>query len=170
MLVSCVFSRRFRRKSRLFQWLVFFVSSTRSVHFFVHLFNIINLNYGRPKHNRNARNSSQTKKSTSRTSKTQVPLDVFHSNFFRHSATFLEDFGFPQRVSPSFVSIFSNTMDVKKIQRIPFYVFRHCDTVQKISFIFFRNFFKICQGSPLIFFQILQPNGVSQSPFYNFEP
>ena len=30
--VSC-FSRRFRRKSRLLRWLVFFVSSTRNVHF-----------------------------------------------------------------------------------------------------------------------------------------
>ena len=30
---STLFSRRFRRKSRLLQWLVFFVSSTRSVHF-----------------------------------------------------------------------------------------------------------------------------------------
>ena len=29
----CVFSRRFRRNTRLLQWLVFFVSSTRSVHF-----------------------------------------------------------------------------------------------------------------------------------------
>ena len=30
---TLIFSRRFRRKSRLLQWLVFFVSSTRNVHF-----------------------------------------------------------------------------------------------------------------------------------------
>ena len=43
-----IFSRRFRRKSRLLQWLVFFfVSSTRNVHFFVHLFNIL-LSRGKP--------------------------------------------------------------------------------------------------------------------------
>ena len=47
----------------------------------------------------------------------------------------------------------------------PFYIFRHCDTVQKSHFkIFLGNFFQSLKGPPLIFFHILQPAGVSQSP------
>ena len=93
----------FEENARLLQWLVFFVSSTRSVHFLVHLFNIINLNYGPPKHTRNSRTSSKK-----------------HSDFLRHNATFLKFFGFHQRVSPSFVSIFCNTMDLEKPKGPPF--------------------------------------------------
>ena len=57
----------------------------------------------------------------------------------------------------------------------PFYIIRHCDTVQKSHFQkLFQKFFEIPQGSPFIFFHTLQPTGVSQSPkgphFYNFEP
>ena len=59
------------------------------------------------------------------------PFGVFHSDFFRHYATFMNFFVFHKRVSPSFVSIFCTTMDVKKSQRVPLYIFRHCDTVQK---------------------------------------
>ena len=70
VLLEVILVGVFEENTRLLQWLVFFVSSTRSVHFFVHLFNIINLNYGRPKHTRNDRTSSKTKTSTSRTSKT----------------------------------------------------------------------------------------------------
>ena len=113
----------FEENARLLQWLVFFVSSTRSVHFFVLLFNIINLNYGRPKHTRNARTSSKTKQKYRRPEPRKhrtPPFGVFHSDFFRHYATFLNFFGFHQRVSLSFVSIFCNTMDVKKS---PFYNF-----------------------------------------------
>ena len=91
------------------------------------------------------------------------PIGVFHSDFVRYYATF---FGFHQRVSPLFVSILCNTMDVKKSRRVPpFTNFRHCDTVQKSYFqIFFGKFLKFSQGSPLIFFHILQLIGASQSP------
>ena len=45
----------------------------------------------------------------------------------------------------------------------PFYIFRHCDTVQKSYFKFFLgNFHKFLKGP--LFFHILQPTGVSQSP------
>ena len=62
-------------------------------------------------------------------------------------------------------------------QKIPkgpsFYIFRHCDTVQKSHFkIFLGNFFQSLKGPRFIFFHILQPAGVSQSPkgppFYIF--
>ena len=48
----------------------------------------------------------------------------------------------------------------------PFYIFRHCDTVQKShSKNFFGKFFHVSKGSPLRFFSnFLQPAGVSQSP------
>ena len=56
-------------------------------------------------------------------------------------------------------------MDVKKIPKGPFYIFRHCDIVQKSRFKkFFRDFFPVPKGLPFIFFHILQPAGVSQSP------
>ena len=75
---------------------------------------------------------------------------VFHSDFFRHYATFLNFFGLHQRVSPSFVSILCNN-ECQKIPKGPlFYIFRHCDTVQRSHFKFFRKFSKISQGSVLL--------------------
>ena len=48
----------------------------------------------------------------------------------------------------------------------PFYIFWHCDTVQKSHFKnFFGKFFHVPKGSPFNFvFHFLQPAGVSQSP------
>ena len=48
----------------------------------------------------------------------------------------------------------------------PFYIFRHCDTVQKSHFKkFFWEIFSCLQRVPLQFFSnFLQPAGVSQSP------
>ena len=54
--------------------------------------------------------------------------------FFGTMRLFLKFFGLHQRVAPSFVSIFCNTMDVKKSQRVPllhFLALWHCS---KISF------------------------------------
>ena len=82
-----IFSRRFRRKcttltvaSRLLQWHhdsysgttyeVFFRQFNAIGPLFCQFLNIINLNYGRPRHTRKTRASSKTKTSTSRTSKT----------------------------------------------------------------------------------------------------
>ena len=48
----------------------------------------------------------------------------------------------------------------------PFYIFWHCDTVQKSHLKkFFGKFFHVPKGSPLqFFFHFSQPAGVSQSP------
>ena len=47
----------------------------------------------------------------------------------------------------------------------PFYIFRHCDTVQKSHFKNFFEIFSCPQRVPLHFFlHFLQPAGVSQSP------
>ena len=63
-----------------------------------------------------------------------------------------ETFWIAPKGPPSFVSIFCNTMDVKKSQRVPFYIFRHCDTVQKSHFKnFFGKFFHVPKGSPIFF-------------------
>ena len=53
----------------------------------------------------------------------------------------------------------------KIAKRPPFYIFRHCDTVQKSHLNnFFGKFFHVSKGSPFIFLNFLQPAGVSQSP------
>ena len=57
---SCLFSRRFRRKCTTLT-VATFLSVQRDQSTFFHLFNIINLDYGRPKHTRNVRTSSKTK-------------------------------------------------------------------------------------------------------------
>ena len=78
-----------------------------------------------------------------------------------------ETFWIAPKGPPSFLSIFSNSIDVKKIPKgLFFYIFWHCDTVQKSLFPkkIFGNFFKSHQRVPLQFFHILQPAGVSQSP------
>ena len=78
-----------------------------------------------------------------------------------------ETFWIAPKGPPSFVSIFCNTMDVKKSQRVPpFTFFGTVTTVQKSHLkIFLGNFFMSPKG-PLFkfFFHLLQPAGVSQSP------
>ena len=73
--------------------------------------------------------------------------------FFGTMRLFLKFFGLHQRVPPSFVSIFCNTMDVKNRKGSPFYNFRHCDTVQKLHLKnFFWKFFYVSKGSSFNFF------------------
>ena len=90
---------------------------------------------------------SKTKTSTSRISKTENILRIpFLTCFllqFSSALCVLKFFGLHQRVSPSFVSTFCNKRDVKNPKGSPFYIFRHCDTVEKSQFlIFFRKFFR----------------------------
>ena len=70
------------------------------------------------------------------------PFGVFHSDFFCTIRLFFKlFFGFHQRVSPSFVSIFCNAMDVKKSQRVPLLHFSalwHCSKISILNF--FENF------------------------------
>ena len=76
---------------------------------------------------------------------------------------------------PSFVSIFCNTMDVKKSQWVPPFIFFVTVTLLKnLIKKIFGVFFSCPQRVPLHFFHFLQPAGVSQSPkgppIFNFEP
>ena len=65
---------------------------------------------------------------------------------------FLNFFRLHQRVPFSIVSIFCNTMDVKKfLKDPPFYIFRHCDTVQKSHLKFLWKYFHVSKRSPFIF-------------------
>ena len=84
-------------------------------------------------------------------------------------------FGFHQRVSPLFVSIFCNTMGVKKSQRVPLFTFFGSVTLFKSLILnFFPEFLKNLKGSPLFFFifcnQLEFHKSQSVTPFYNFEP
>ena len=82
-------------------------------------------------------------------------------------STFFEVFGLHQRVPPSFVSIFCNTMDVKKLQRVPPFTFFGTVTLFKnlIKNFFWEIFSCLQRVPPSIFFSnFLQPTGVSQSP------
>ena len=65
---------------------------------------------------------------------------------------FLKFFGFHQRFSPSFVSIFCNTMDVKKFQRVTTFTFFGSDTVQKSHLKFFSEIFQNLPKVPSFFF------------------
>ena len=106
------------------------------VHFFVHLFN---LNYGSPKHTRNVRTSSKTKL-TSKTSKKYkgFPLWWYFLGFcFGTMRLFSEKLPIAQNGPPFNFLKFCNRMDVKKSQRNPFYIFRHCDTSKFSIFVFF---------------------------------
>ena len=112
----------------------------RKVHFFVHLFN--NLNYGGSNHS-NLRSASKTK----RKNKTR-PEPRKHTKdpplaplFFGTMRLFLKFFGLHQRVPPSFVSIFCNTMDVKKPQRVPPFTFFGTVTLFKNHIKNFRKIF-----------------------------
>ena len=132
----------FEENARLLQLLVFVISSTRSVNFFVHLFNNINLNYERPKHTRNARTSFKTKTSTSRTSKTKDPPLAFLLGFFSALCDIFEVFWIPPNGLPFVFFRYYATQWMSKNPKVsPFHIFRHCDTVQKSHFKNFSDIF-----------------------------
>ena len=76
--------------------------------------------------------------------------------FFGTMRHFLKFFGLHQRVPPSFVSIFCNTMDVKTSQRVPPFTFFGTVTLFKNldKKTFFEKCFHVSKGSPLQFFKI----------------
>ena len=95
--------------------------------------------------------------------------------FFGTMRLFLKFFGLHQRVPPSFVSIFCNTMDVKKSQRVPPFTFFGTVTLFKnLMKIFFGKFFHVSKGSPVQFFKIfcnqLEFHKARRVPLLNFEP
>ena len=49
-------------------------------------------------------------------------------DFFRHCATFFENFLMSQRVPPLRFLLFCNRMHIYKSKKSPFYIFRHCAT------------------------------------------
>ena len=77
----------FEENARLLQWLVFFVSSTRSVYFFVHFF-IINLNYEPPKHTRNTKPRPKQKHRRTEPRKHSMPPFVFFTRIFSAQCDF----------------------------------------------------------------------------------
>ena len=94
------------------------------------------------------------------------PLWCFSLGFFSAVRLLLKLFGFHQRVSPSFLKIFCNTMDVKKSQRVtPFTNFGTVTLFKNLDFKIFSNFFNVSKGSSFKFFEILQLTGVSQCSF-----
>ena len=135
-LRALICSRSFRRKcttltvaSFFRQWLVFFVSS-RSVHFFVHLFNIINLNYQNILETPEPRPKQKHRRPEPR--KHRIPPLVFFTLiFFRHYATHFEVFWIPLKGLPFVCFDILQHSGCQKIPKgPPFYIFRHCDTVQ----------------------------------------
>ena len=113
---------------------------------------------------RNARTSSKTITSTSRTSKTEnilrIPLWCFSLWFFSALCDFFEIFLVPLLLFRYFATLWMS----KKIPKgPPFYIFRHCDTVQKSHLKFFSEIFQNLLSDPLQFFcHFLQPTGISQ--------
>ena len=86
--------------------------------------------------------------------------------FFGTMRLFLKFFGLHQRVPLHLFRYFATQWMSKNRKGSPFYIFRHCDTVQKSHLkIFLGNFFMSPKGPPFnFFFNFLQPAGVSQSP------
>ena len=86
-------------------------------------------------------------KPTSRNSKTYRDppfghLRVFHLNFFGTMRLFLKFFGLHQTAPLHLVRYFATEWILKNQKGSPFYIFRHCDSVQKSHFlIFFSKFF-----------------------------
>ena len=97
--------------------------------------------------NSNLRSASETKRKNKR--------DVHNLENTPLPPLFLKFFGLHQRVPPSFVSIFCNTMDVKKSQRVPPFTFFVTVTLFKnLAKKFFWEFFHVSKGSPFNFFQV----------------
>ena len=75
-------------------------------------------------------------------------------NFFRHCATFFSNFLLSPNGPPSSFLIFCSKLKFQKAQRLPFLVFRHCETFKILIFRFFDFFlkkFRIFLLSPSIF-------------------
>ena len=76
------------------------------------------------------------------------------THFFRHYATFFETFWIAPKGPPFICFDILKHNGCQKIPKgHPFYIFRHCDTVQKSHFkIFLGNFFQSSKDPPSIFF------------------
>ena len=112
-----------RKCARLLQWVVFFRHERPTFLFICSTTS-----------NSNLRSASKTKRKN-KTDVHNLEITLKIPPLFFGTMRLFEIFGlniFPQRVPPSIFLMFCNTMEVKKSQRVPlFYIFRHCDTVQK---------------------------------------
>ena len=96
-------------------------------------------------------------------------------HFFSALCDFFSFFGLHQMVPLHFFRYFATQWMSKNRKGSPFYIFRHCDTVQKSHKKFFLEIFSCPQRVPSsIFFPVFatswsftKPEG---SPFSNFEP
>ena len=124
------FDYHFSRKcARLLQWVVFFLFLDAYSPLFCSLFICLlrkfkTLETSEPGQNKNKR--PETRKHTKDPSQFPTPV------FFRHYATFFEIFWIAPK-GPHFICFDISQQDgCQKIPKgPPFYIFRHCDTVQK---------------------------------------
>ena len=68
--------------------------------------------------------------------------------------TFFENFWIAPKGPPSIFSCFATSWSFTRFNGSPFYIFRHCDNVQKSHFHFFWKFHKVPKGSHFNFFLI----------------
>ena len=131
----------FEENARLSQWLVFFSSVQRD--WFTeqlqwHFLQLHQLELRTSKTYSKRQNLVQNKNIDVQNLENIGTLVFFTRMFFGtmfFGTFFLFFFGFYQRISPSFVSIFFNTMDAKKSQRVPFLHFSALWNCSKISFL-----------------------------------
>ena len=146
---------------------LFFVSLTRSVHFFQH-------------HQLQLRTSKTYSKRQNLVQNKNIDVQnlenigslfgVFHSDFFRHYATF-ENFWIPPKGLPFVCSNILQHNGCQKIPKGPPSTFFGTDSVQKSHFqIFFGNFLKSPKRQPLFFSYFATNWSFTKPPFYNFEP
>ena len=106
--------------------------------------------------NSNLRSASKTKRKKTDVHNLEITPRIPH--FFSELCDFLKLFGlniFPQRVPPSIFLMFCNTMDVKKLQRVPPFTFFGTVTLFKnLIKKFYGKFFHVSKGSPLHFLKI----------------
>ena len=116
------------------QWIVFFRQFNAIGPLFVHLFNIINLNYERPKFTRNAEPRPKQKHRRPELRKHRIPPLAFFTRIFSALCDFFIFFWIPPK---GLLFVCFDILQHNGSQKIPkcplFYIFRHCDT-SKISF------------------------------------
>ena len=140
----------FEENARLLQWLVFFSSVQRDRSTFCSFVQHHQLELRTSKTYSKRQKLVQNKKiDVQNLENIGSPLVFFTRIFFGTMRLF---FGFHQRIPFVCFDILQHNGCQKNPKGLPFYIFRHCDTVKKISFlIFFRKFLNLPRVS-LIFF------------------
>ena len=141
--IVCVFLRKAPTKNaRLLQWLLFFRQFNAICPLFCSFVQHHQLELRTSKTYSKRQNLVQNKNIDVQILKNIGScLWCFSLGFFSALCDVFEIFGFHQRVSPSFVSIFCNTMDVKRSQRVPPFTFFGTVTLLKnVIFNFFGTF------------------------------